>query len=114
NYVPNVNNFGVDLQTGAATASFPINVPAGPAGFAPQIALTYNSRNVDDIDASQQGASPIGWGWSLSGSYVAARQHFFDNYSPWTASIVADGVNGDLTLGTDNYWHTSDESFARV
>lgn len=118
NYVPTVNSFEVSQQTGAATVSYPLTLPTGPGGFGPQISLSYNSGNVDRVDVSQQGTSSVGWGWSLSTSYVAAIQHHFitggTTYDPWTASIVTDGMNGDLVKGTDGYWHTAQESFARI
>ena len=127
NYLPSVNQFEVDKQSGTARVQYPINLPAGPGGLAPKVTLSYNSGNIDRVDGSNQGSSSIGWGWDLSTSYVAARQHVFNGgcpslqtpYGPWTTSIVADGINGDLVLGSDNvngvnYWHTSNESFARV
>jgi hypothetical protein len=122
NYLPSVNQFEVDKQSGTARVQYPINLPAGPGGLAPKVTLSYNSGNIDRVDGSNQGSSSIGWGWDLSTSYVAARQHVFNGacgadaqpYGPWTTSIVADGINGDLALGNDGYWHTSNESFARV
>lgn len=128
NYVPSVQNFEVDLQSGASTIQYPLNLPPGPGGFGPKVALSYNSGNVDRVDAAQQGSSPVGWGWSLSTSYIAASQHHFDegagcptpsptpepNYHPWSASIVVDGINGNLVKGEDGYWHTANEGFARI
>jgi RHS repeat-associated protein len=113
-YVPTVNNFEVNLQTGTASINYPINLPEGPSGFGPKVSLSYNSGEVDRVDAAQQGSSAVGWGWSLSTSYIAASQHHFGDYHPWTASIVADGMSGDLVKDNNDYWHTADESFARV
>ena len=114
NYVPTLNDFETDLQSGSASVNYPINLPAGPGGFMPKLSLNYNSANVDRVDNSQQGTSPIGWGWTLSTSYIAATQHSSGTYHPWTASIVSDGANGDLIQGTDGTWHTSNESFTKV
>ena len=132
NYLPTINNFEVDLQSGSATVNYPINLPPGPAGFGPKVALSYNSGNVDRVDINQQGSSPIGWGWSLSGSYVAASQHHWrgcltatptppatphpadEGYHPWTVSIASDGASGELVKAADGYWHTSVQGFARV
>jgi hypothetical protein len=114
NYVPTLNDFELDLQSGAASVNYPINLPPGPGGFTPKLTLNYSSANVDRVDGSQQGPSPIGWGWNLSTSYIAATQHHAGDYHPWTASIVSDGANGDLVLGTDGTWHTAGESFTKV
>jgi RHS repeat-associated protein len=134
NYLPSVSNFEMDLQSGSASVSYPIDLPAGPGGFGPKLSLSYNSGNVDRVAIDQQGSSPIGWGWSLSGSYVAAVQHNWrgcltvtpsptapatpdpadQGYHPWTASIASDGASGELVEGEDGYWHTAIESFARV
>lgn len=120
NYLPSVNNFEMDLQSGTASLNYPIDVPAGPGSFVPKVSLSYSSGNVDRVDVTNQGISSVGWGWSLSMSYIAATQHHFgscsggNDYHPWTASIAVDGANGDLTKGDDGYWHTAIESFARI
>jgi hypothetical protein len=116
NYLPSVKDFETDLQTGAATANYPIDLPSGPGGFGPNLSLTYNSGNTDRVDAANQGTSPVGWGWNLGGvSYIAATQHYFNaSKQPWTSSIVVDGVSGDLVKGTDGKWHSSNESFAKI
>ena len=78
-YVPTINGFEVDLQSGTASIAYPINLPLGPRGIGPQVSLSYNSGSIDRIDTAQQGSSTIGWGWTLSTSYIAASQHHFTN-----------------------------------
>jgi RHS repeat-associated protein len=127
NYVPTINDFEVDLQSGTASMNYGLDLPPGPGGLGPRVSLSYNSGSVDRVDVTQQGPSSIGWGWTLSTNYIAATQHHFvqdatpapsqtpdPGYHPWTASIVVDGINGDLVKGTDGFWHTSMESFARI
>jgi RHS repeat-associated protein len=122
NYLPTVQDFEVDLQSGSSTAHYPIDLPAGPGGLGPKLSLSYSSGNTDRVDATNQGTSPVGWGWSLNGiSYIAATQQYFNDgaYQPWTASIVVDGVSGDLVKAApsptaDGRWHSSNESFARI
>ncbi|MDQ5823766.1 MAG: S-layer homology domain-containing protein [Chloroflexota bacterium] len=120
NYLPAVNNFEVDIQSGTASTSYPINLPPGPGGFGPNVSLSYSSGAVDRVDQGQQGSSSVGWGWTLSTSYIAASQHEYVSedgrsaYYPWTASIVSQGANGDLIKGTDGVWHTASESFAKI
>jgi RHS repeat-associated protein len=126
NYLPSVNSFEVDLQSGTASIQYPFNIPPGPAGFGPKVSLSYNSGNVDRVDVGQQGSSPVGWGWNLSMNSIAATQHHWRGcinsqdpsvagYHPWTVSISVDGVNGDL-IKDNQYgtWHTTEESFARI
>lgn len=47
--LPSVRGFNVSEQTGAATINYPLTLPPGPGGFAPSLALSYSSSNVDDI-----------------------------------------------------------------
>src|SRR5439155_17396451 len=75
NYLPTINDFEVDLQTGTASAQYPIDLPPGPGGFGPTVRLPYNSGSVDRVDYTQQGPSNVGWRWHLSTNYVAASQH---------------------------------------
>ncbi|MDQ3707367.1 MAG: PA14 domain-containing protein, partial [Chloroflexota bacterium] len=118
NYLPTVNDFEVDIQSGTSSVEYPIELPAGPGGLQPQVNLSYNSGNGDRVDNNQQGPSPIGWGWTLSSSYIVAVQHEYTTtnppYRPWTVSLAMAGAHGDLVKGTDGYWHTANESFAKV
>ena len=55
----------VSAFSGAATYSYPIEVPPGRNGLQPNVALSYNSRAVDGlIHDPERGA--IGTGWSLA------------------------------------------------
>jgi hypothetical protein len=123
NYLANINGFESDLQSGASTVDYALDVPKGPGGFGPSVSLRYNSASIDRVDISQQGTSPIGWGWSLSTSYIAATEHFFlipqhtgtpVPYNPWTPSLVMNGVNKDLTQGADSNWHTASEEYTKI
>jgi len=60
-----VMNYQTDLHTGAATYSYPIEVPPGVAGFQPEINLTYNSAGVDEMKNKKDVGSWVGIGWSL-------------------------------------------------
>jgi RHS repeat-associated protein len=51
----NDGDFGIDEQRGAATYSFPIEVPPGRNGLAPQLALSYSSQ------APLRGGIAVGW-----------------------------------------------------
>ncbi|MFG2985099.1 RHS repeat-associated core domain-containing protein [Streptomyces sp. NPDC048258] len=57
----------VSLASGAFTYSVPIEVPAPPMGIAPDLALSYNSQEVDGrTSASNNQASWVGMGWDLN------------------------------------------------
>jgi len=43
----------VDLQSGAFTFTYPIELPPGPGGFQPKLALNYNSGLVDEMKNKQ-------------------------------------------------------------
>ncbi|MBI3153001.1 MAG: hypothetical protein HYZ21_12760, partial [Chloroflexi bacterium] len=64
--LPTIDSFQVSQFTGAATFSLPIEVPAGPGGFQPNVTLSYNSQVVDQATTKTQ-ASWVGMGWSLDG-----------------------------------------------
>ncbi len=58
--------FTVDLNAGALTMSLPIDIPSGPGGFTPPVALTYSSAAVSEQHGGQGAASWVGEGWNVS------------------------------------------------
>ena len=54
----------VNLHSGAATFSYPIELPPGPGGFQPKLALNYNSGSVDEMKNKRSTSSWVGIGWS--------------------------------------------------
>nr|MBA3824139.1 hypothetical protein [Ktedonobacterales bacterium] len=67
--------FNVDLNAGALTAGFPIEVPQGPGGLTPPINLGYSSESTAE-QHSPQGAAPwVGEGWSLSLGSISWAEH---------------------------------------
>ena len=94
----------VSESTGAAALRIPIAVPPGPGGFAPEIALTYSSR---------EGDGPFGVGWRLDLPEIRCSARFgvpdFANcpeYELGDALLVREGGTGD--------YHTIVESFHRI
>lgn len=52
--------------SGAASLSYPIDLPPGEAGLVPSLVLSYDSASIDGMNqASNNQAGPIGLGWSL-------------------------------------------------
>ena len=68
-FLPNLLGDKGDLFVGAATMTYPIQVPEGRGGLTPKLNLTYSSAAVDMMGVGQQ-ASPVGVGWDLSTSRI--------------------------------------------
>ncbi len=131
-YLPVAQGFQeIDLFTGASVYSYPIGVPAGRGGLAPQLALSYSSGNVDWPGSPEDSLIQAGWvgyGWSLGESYIARQdilgsrftpddcneQNDQDDDSRYAYSLVLNGASYDLVKGTDGYYHTSEETFWRI
>ncbi|MFB8753091.1 polymorphic toxin-type HINT domain-containing protein [Streptomyces parvulus] len=61
-------------SSGAFVWSYPLTVPAPPAGPVPQIALTYNSQSVDGrTGVSSPQGSWIGEGWDYDPGHIERR-----------------------------------------
>lgn len=61
-------------SSGAFVWSYPLTVPAAPAGPTPKIALTYNSQSVDGrTGVSSPQASWIGEGWDYDPGHIERR-----------------------------------------
>ncbi|GAB1624086.1 hypothetical protein AAOGI_41360 [Agarivorans albus] len=117
-------NFSVS-ESGAATYSLPINLPAGTAGVQPELAFTYNS---------QAPSGPMGVGWNLSGASAIVRcpQNIAtdgrtgkvsfsdeDRFCLNGQKLVPNGQENNLLVSDVDYhdadtYHTEIESFATV
>ncbi len=64
--------FDVDVQSGAASVSIPIEVPAGPGGRAPFLTLTYDSNSPNSMTSSTSVGSWAGIGWDLATGEIRA------------------------------------------
>src|SRR5437588_7901145 len=67
--------FNVDLNAGSLTASYPLDVPAGPGGLTPPLSLAYGSAGVAEQHNPQAAAGWVGEGWNLSLGSVSWAQH---------------------------------------
>lgn len=106
-FVPQVQGWQVGLFSGNASFSYPIEVPAGPAGIKPDLQLSYNSASTDGKVGMRlrQQAGWVGKGWSLdtgtvsankdgAGVLLALTNYAYDgNTIPWGTLS-----KGDLTL----------------
>ncbi len=104
--------FQNDLHSGAATAQVPIEVPPGPGGFAPQLALSYNSGSVDEMKNKRDVGSWVGIGWSLKIGRVSANSE--------TGQFSLDFPGGGYKLVPDplasgaGYYRTEQESGLKI
>jgi RHS repeat-associated protein len=95
----------VTANTGAAVFELPLELPPGPGGLEPPLALSY---------ASGQGDGILGVGWRLHLGEIRCAIRFGTPED--TASCPQYEFDGELLLGPDasgNY-HTFVESFARI
>ncbi|GCE23204.1 RHS repeat-associated core domain-containing protein [Dictyobacter kobayashii] len=123
-------NVDVGLSAGSLDYSYPISVPPGPGGFAPNLNLTYSSGSVSESHNAQGTAPWVGEGWNLSlGSITWSEQNVtpgIDNTyeNVWSISDP-NGISGQLIPpgysetstsidSTSTYWHSAPESHARI
>ncbi|MFI7414672.1 polymorphic toxin-type HINT domain-containing protein [Streptomyces sp. NPDC049627] len=61
-------------SSGAFTWSYPLTIPAAPAGPAPNVSFTYNSQTVDGrVAVSSPQSSWIGEGWDYDPGHIERR-----------------------------------------
>ncbi len=98
----------VNLHSGAAVYSYPIEIPPGPGGFQPKLELTYNSGSVDEMKNKQATASWVGTGWSLSLGKITydlnKREYYLDFGSGSYKLVSTDGIN----------YHTQPEQYSKI
>ena len=133
-FLPKERGAEVGLYTGAASYSMPLDLPAGPAGLKPSLALSYSSGATDGRqgEREKQQAGWAGGGWSLDTGSIGFRKIAFDSGYFYTLSFngkAYDLVRGEPLFqpgsaghqnGSDPHnpadwdWNTSDESFLKV
>ena len=103
-----VADFQTDLHSGAATATYPIELPPGPGGFTPNLTLTYNSGSVSEMKNKRDVGSWVGTGWSLGLSRV------FYNEEDDEYSLELNGTSSELVLDSGSNWSTNPERFLSI
>ncbi len=112
--LPSLKEFQVSPFSGAASYSFPIQVPPGPGGLQPSLALSYSSAAVDGANGDTQ-ASWVGMGWALDAGSIERNMNGTMSFlNDDTFTLSTNGVSGLMLVGMDGYYHTTDESFWRV
>ncbi len=110
---PDVKLFGqykTNLFPGAATYSYPIEVPKGTTGLQPSIVLSYNSQAVN----GRPGVA--GAGWSLPANQIYREvNNTLGDISDDEFKLVLDGNLYELRYApSDGYWHTEVEYYFKV
>jgi len=103
----------IDLLTGSASYKFPIKIPAGTNGVAPNLSINYNSSI---------GESWIGQGWVISGLGSIERKGsgytLTPSYDNTDTFILSLKTSAKLVSSTDVegccFYHTQKESFLRI
>ena len=112
-HLPTIDSFQVSSFTGAGTYSLPIEVPPGPGGFQPSLALTYNSQVVDQSTTLTQ-ASWVGMGWSLEMGSIEADTHGTDDNQDDTYLLNVAGISTWLIKDDSGAYHARDENFWQI
>ncbi|MFZ2454996.1 MAG: SpvB/TcaC N-terminal domain-containing protein [Candidatus Altiarchaeia archaeon] len=101
------SSFQTSLFTGAASYSYPLELPRGTNGLTPQISLDYNSQSA----IGQSGI--VGLGWDLGLNYVERDVNYTpDNYSDDRFVLILNGERHDLVYASsDGRYHTQIESY---
>lgn len=103
-----IRNFETDLFSGTASVSIPLEVPPGPNGFRPKLALSYSSGKPNGVKSSHARGSWVGVGWSLSLgsiSYDSGDEKY---------SLELGGVGDELVDLGGGQWRTKHESFLKI
>lgn len=102
--------YQTNLFPGAATYTYPIEVPKGTNNLQPSISISYNSQSV------KQRHSILGAGWSLTQNYIYRDINFTpSNATDDEFKLILNGASYDLIYDKkDGLYHTETETFARI
>jgi RHS repeat-associated protein len=127
-FIPSLQGWQVGMYQGDVSYQYPIEVPAGPAGMKPSVALSYNSASTDGPGGKRptRQSGWVGKGWSLDTGYIAVnRLPGIDGPSRYY-SMVFDGQSFELVRGDALIefpaesnpshwdWRPTNESFIKV
>ena len=100
--------FQTDLHSGAAVASYPLELPPARGGFGPSLALSYSSARVDEMKNKRSVGSWVGIGWDLSLGSIRYEE------ASDTCYLDLNGVSYELVNTNGNTYRTDPESFYRI
>jgi len=107
-----VSSFQGGGFTGAGSYSIPINAPRAIGGMVPNIAITYSTQQIDDggSDVTDNAGFRLSKGWRISGIPSIQRESLDTS----VFYLVFGSDRSKLILGSDGYYHTENENFARI
>jgi len=102
--------FQTNLFTGAATYTYPIDVPPGTNGLAPSLSLSYNSHS------ARGRAGWVGLGWELSPYYIQRNVNYTpDDTSDDEFNLILNGNSYELIYNSsEGRYHTKTESYLYI
>ena len=128
--------FEADLSGAALTASYPLDLPAGPKGITPPVVLAYNSAGVSDQHSAQGAAGWVGEGWNLSMGAISWAEHYVadaggtawqdswqlsdpygtgvDLIPPTTSTAIYQEDSGHAIATGPIQWQTNPEIYAKI
>jgi RHS repeat-associated protein len=103
-----------DLWTGNSSFVYPLELPAGPGGFAPALSLRYSSEAANSITLRHGGAYEVqaglpGYGWSLDVPSISSSG---PNWLERRYFLTLGGKSYEVV--EDNGWRTQPESFLHI
>src|SRR5579883_3507208 len=107
----------VSGNTGQLSYAYPLQVPPGAAGFAPQLSLVYSSMDPNGRPSRTSPANDEGDGWSLTLGSITMDTYYSTAAAPGTWYFLNDVANVSDRLvpdGTPNFYTTQHISHLRI
>ena len=127
NTTPLLDARNVDLHSGAASISIPLQLPPGRGGLAPQLNLTYSSARLGEMRSYGSSSSWVGAGWDLDVPNIQFQQdRDYPPLSPQHHRVflsLGGGVGGELLQdpstatdrdGSGYIWRVRGEEYLKV
>jgi RHS repeat-associated protein len=118
---PLLDGHNVGVQGGTADLSIPIEVPPGPGGLTPDLALSYDSGRLWEMRTYSTAASWAGMGWELSTGSIqlstssdGLHVRAFLDLNGLSGELMPDGTYDATTVPATTVWRLRDEQYARV
>ena len=127
-FIPSLRGWQVAMSMGTVVFHYPIDVPAGPGGIRPELALTYSSGATDGRSGRRPKtqSSWVGKGWSLdTGSIAMYKTRVYSQerlrFALMLGGLAADLVRSDPLVANPSptnpthwEWRSANESFIRA